>query len=300
MLVPNSSDEVKSCSIPFAAVFIILAIIIVNIYIFFSYPVQMGRIHDFKKTIADKNHLISQLEHEQKLVKPTLQRSYDIASQLTRLKAERARLLATWRAIQQKGGRTSTSVSRGAMVRTRPYILNGRSGENTQTAITSLKENQRQLTGYLNEETKAQQELLQELLAYERRLDHTPSLWPVATRVSSWFGYRRHPIYGRLILHKGVDIQARYGTRVRAAADGVVKSAGYQSGYGYAVVIGHGYGYETLYAHNSRLVVSSGQSVKKGQVISYSGNSGSSTGPHLHFEVHLGNSPINPVGYLRN
>jgi murein DD-endopeptidase MepM/ murein hydrolase activator NlpD len=90
------------------------------------------------------------------------------------------------------------------------------------------------------------------------------------------------------------------GSKVKAAADGIVKTAGYMRGYGYVVIINHSYGYETLYAHNSRILVSSGQAVKKGQIISFSGNSGSSTGPHLHYEVHINGHAVNPVSFFRN
>jgi murein DD-endopeptidase MepM/ murein hydrolase activator NlpD len=164
-----------------------------------------------------------------------------------------------------------------------------------------LKNNLGQIQGYLTEETTTQNELLDELLVYERKLDHTPSIWPVSTTfITSLFGYRFHPILGYYKEHTGVDLQAVMGSKVKAAAEGVVKYAGYMGGYGYAVIIDHGYGYETLYAHNSRILVAIGQAVKKGQVISLSGSTGESTGPHLHYEVHINGQPVNPVSFFRN
>lgn len=111
--------------------------------------------------------------------------------------------------------------------------------------------------------------------------------------ISSRFGQR----WGRL--HAGVDIAVPTGTPVRAAADGVVKFAGNNGGYGLLVTIDHGENVETRYAHNSRIVVKKGQRVKAGQVIAYSGNTGNSTGPHLHFEIRLNGKPYDPLKYIR-
>lgn len=123
-------------------------------------------------------------------------------------------------------------------------------------------------------------------------------IWPVNGVVTSPFGYRNHPIFGRAILHSGVDIGVDYGTPVHAADGGVVVEAGWISGYGYAVVIDHGNGLSTLYGHNESLAVSSGQSVSQGQVIAYAGSTGNSTGPHVHFEVRANGDPVDPSSYL--
>ena len=123
-------------------------------------------------------------------------------------------------------------------------------------------------------------------------------IWPVNGVITSPFGYREHPIFGRQILHSGIDIGVDYGTPVHAADGGVVVEAGWISGYGYAVVIDHGNGTSTLYGHNESLAVSSGQSVSQGQVIAYAGSTGNSTGPHVHFEVRVGGEPVDPNLYL--
>ncbi|MCH4178669.1 MAG: peptidoglycan DD-metalloendopeptidase family protein [Megasphaera sp.] len=123
-------------------------------------------------------------------------------------------------------------------------------------------------------------------------------IWPVNGVITSPFGYRNHPIFGRAILHSGIDIGVDYGTPVHAADSGVVVDAGWISGYGYAVVIDHGNGLSTLYGHNESLAVSSGQSVSQGQVIAYAGSTGNSTGPHVHFEVRSNGDPVDPSAYL--
>ena len=121
---------------------------------------------------------------------------------------------------------------------------------------------------------------------------------PVNAPITSNFGWRIHPIYGTRRLHAGTDFGVDEGTPVHAADGGVVVEAGWVSGYGYTVIIDHGNGMSTLYAHNSDVAVSPGQTVSKGQVVSYSGNTGGSTGPHLHFEVPINGEPTDPMGYL--
>ena len=121
---------------------------------------------------------------------------------------------------------------------------------------------------------------------------------PVNAPITSNFGWRIHPIYGTRRLHAGTDFGVDEGTPVHAADGGVVVEAGWISGYGYTVIIDHGNGMSTLYAHNSDVAVSPGQTVSKGQVVSYSGNTGGSTGPHLHFEVRINGEPTDPMGYL--
>lgn len=124
--------------------------------------------------------------------------------------------------------------------------------------------------------------------------------WPSAasTKITSQYGYRIHPIFGTRKLHRGIDIGAPMGSGVLAADDGVVLTAGYNNSYGYYITINHGSGYVTLYAHNSKLLVKSGQTVTKGQVIAKCGSTGNSTGPHIHFEVQINGSLANPLNYL--
>lgn len=117
---------------------------------------------------------------------------------------------------------------------------------------------------------------------------------PVRGRITSRFGYRVHPITHVYKLHTGVDISVPIGTPVHAAADGVVIKAGWEGAYGYAVIIDHGGGVQTLYGHCSSLLCRAGQVMKRGQVIALSGSTGYSTGPHCHFEKRVNGSPVNP------
>jgi murein DD-endopeptidase MepM/ murein hydrolase activator NlpD len=123
--------------------------------------------------------------------------------------------------------------------------------------------------------------------------------FPVGSPViTSGFGYRVHPIYGDRRLHTGVDFSAATGTPVYSGGGGVVVFAGWKSGYGNTVVIDHGGSLATLYAHNSALAVATGATVKRGQRIASAGSTGNSTGPHVHFEVRIKGTPVDPMSYL--
>ena len=119
------------------------------------------------------------------------------------------------------------------------------------------------------------------------------------SRISSYFGYRKDPLHRKLALHKGVDFAARPGTNVVAVASGIVTYAGRYGSYGNFVEIDHGNNYKTRYAHNKAVIVTKGDSVSKGQIIAKLGNTGRSTGPHLHFEVLKNDKHINPIKFLR-
>lgn len=136
-----------------------------------------------------------------------------------------------------------------------------------------------------------------DLEAQLRLLAAAPHFWPTEThRISSRFGYRT--LWGMLEFHKGIDIVVWPGTTVYATKDGTVTKAGWLSGYGWTVELEHEMGFATTYGHNSRLLVSEGDEVRAGEAIALSGNSGRSTGPHLHYEIRLNDTPVDPFKYL--
>ena len=130
-------------------------------------------------------------------------------------------------------------------------------------------------------------------------LADAPSMWPLEGRVASSFGERADPINGEGAFHPGIDIDAPWGTPVRAAGDGDVAGGTTGSGYGREVILNHGHDVETIYAHLSSIAVIPGQHVIRGQIIGYVGQTGRATGPHLHYEVRIHNVPVNPYKYLR-
>ncbi len=126
----------------------------------------------------------------------------------------------------------------------------------------------------------------------------TPKGWPVTGRITSPYGHRENPLHGGDDFHSGVDISAEQGTPVAATADGVVSFSGWGGGSGNLVVLEHGFGFSTLYAHNKSAIVKVGQRVKRGEVIAYSGSTGNSTGPHCHYEIWKDGKHVNPVSYI--
>ncbi len=131
------------------------------------------------------------------------------------------------------------------------------------------------------------------------RLAAAPTLWPVQGRITGSFGERIDPFSGEGAFHRGVDISSEVGTRIIAPADGTILFADFMNGYGRTVMIDHGNGISTLYGHMSGFAVSPGQPVHRGDTVGYVGQSGRSTGPHLHYEVRIFNTPVNPHKYLR-
>ncbi len=135
-------------------------------------------------------------------------------------------------------------------------------------------------------------------LARRSWLRAMPSILPVAGWITSGFGYRNHPQEGGYRLHAGVDVAADPGTPVRAPADGTVLFSGYKEGYGKLVILNHGYGISTVFAHNSKLFVTASTKVKRGDILSEVGSTGMSTGPHLHYEIRKNGVPVNPLSFF--
>jgi murein DD-endopeptidase MepM/ murein hydrolase activator NlpD len=152
---------------------------------------------------------------------------------------------------------------------------------------------------YLKESIKQSSESLKNLhetaALLKGRFAVTPSIWPIYGRIVSGFGYRYFPWRG---MHTGIDITAWYGNPVRVTASGVVSFVGWKGGFGKTVIVDHGYGIQTLYGHNSKLLVSVGQKVVKGQIISEIGATGFATGPHCHYEIRKNGFAISPMKYL--
>lgn len=147
----------------------------------------------------------------------------------------------------------------------------------------------------LEQQLNDQYELLSDQKAF---LDATPTRKPAVGYFTSGFGVRRSPYGGREKMHEGLDIANYPGTAIRAPADGTVVYAGAKAGYGQTLILDHGYRLETWYAHTRRILVRTGQRVRRGEAIAQLGNSGRSTGPHLHYEVRINGIPVDPLSYI--
>jgi murein DD-endopeptidase MepM/ murein hydrolase activator NlpD len=138
----------------------------------------------------------------------------------------------------------------------------------------------------------------QYLLDKESFLNSTPTILPADGWITSYFGQRMSPWAGRLKMHEGLDVGAPYGTPVYSPADGIVTFSGEKAGFGKFVQVDHGYGIETIYAHNQSLGVRSGEKVKRGSLLAAVGNTGHSTGPHLHYEVRVNGIAVDPLYFI--
>ncbi len=125
-----------------------------------------------------------------------------------------------------------------------------------------------------------------------------PSGWPINGRLMDGYGHRSDPFSGEGAMHTGVDISAPMGTQVKATGDGIIVHASWNNGYGRCVIVDHGNGYQTWYAHLSEIEVREGQEIRQGEIVGAVGNTGRSTGPHLHYEVRIHSTPVNPYRFL--
>lgn len=156
------------------------------------------------------------------------------------------------------------------------------------------------LQSHVIQQEKSFQELEEVVQNRQSLWASTPSIWPTSGWLTSTFGKRISPFSGRLSNHKGIDIAARPGTPIIAPASAVVTYSKFNGGFGRFLKLNHGYGIVTHYGHLSKVAVKVGQKVKRGDVIAYVGNTGLSTGPHLHYEVSVNRVPINPMRYILN
>lgn len=179
------------------------------------------------------------------------------------------------------------------------------SSENQFTRLASADNSPKALTSKLDKlsaEATRQEQSLQELQAYfqdqKSMLASTPSIWPTRGWVTSDFGQRLDPYTADRVMHAGLDIAAPHGKEVASPSDGTVVFAGLEGGYGNVLVIDHGYGIKTRYGHLSKILVKPGDRIKRGQIVAAVGNTGRSTGPHLHYEVRVNGIAQNPRKFI--
>jgi murein DD-endopeptidase MepM/ murein hydrolase activator NlpD len=181
-------------------------------------------------------------------------------------------------------------------------LVNSMGSTELETSIKASLDNMALRVAY---QEKSYNEIAQFIKNKEQLLAATPAIQPVSNsdlkRVASGFGYRVDPVYKTVKFHAGLDFTAPQGTPIYATANGVVSTAGnLGNGFGNHVVIRHGYGYETLYGHMFRIKVRNGTQVKRGEIIGWVGNTGKSTGPHCHYEVHKNGRVMDPVYFFYN
>ncbi len=293
MFLPGPNARVRTLSISksvIKTVFLSLAaLFVVSLYLVYEY-------NDVKDKVWELQSMREELKQEKAKVQSFALNLLDVKRQMFMLrdldtKLRRAVSLGPRDRAQQVlgiGGPDELGIQNLATM-----------GEKKQEeALKEMHEELTQLKGAASKQEASLQMLIEYFEDKRSLYASTPSVWPVRGWVTSPFGNRTSPFSGILKFHEGMDIAAQTGTPVMAPADGVVVRAGFGTGYGNMVEISHGYGLRTIYAHNSRLNVKAGQRVKRGEVISYVGDTGSSTGPHLHYEVKVNGLSVNPVKYL--
>lgn len=192
-------------------------------------------------------------------------------------------------AAAPKGGPANENFSKGYLPLYRQELL-----------ARKMHEFLRQLNVEARLEEVRQQEIMHTLRSNQNILEATPSIWPTSGWVTSGFAWRTSPFTGKREFHKGLDISAPRGTPVYAPARGSVTFAGRDGSYGLCIRLKHNASLTTRFAHLNRIAIKSGQEVTRGELIGYVGNTGRSTGPHLHYEVRLNGVPVNPKRYILN
>lgn len=286
-------QEAKSVRVPLfvikCGISILCLLIVSTIWAFVHYRelINMGSTERAELESLRKNNA-AQLKQIEELSKTTMSLQADM-ERLNSLDNEVRRIINN---DDSKGNTSRSGIERNSGKYT------GQGGPETKLTTSEIIN----VTNHLQMEVKEREESLielkQGLLDKEARTATRPSIWPTMGDVTSQFGWRNSPNDGSNDYHPGVDIANNVGTPVVATGDGKVIVSGRASGYGNLIEIDHGNGITTFYGHNSQLIVQVGQMVKKGQMIAYMGSTGNSTGPHVHYEIRVNGTPVNPANFL--
>lgn len=282
IIAPNTPHRVKQFRISLTQIYTVLFSVAVvsflSVFAFFRYMDTTTKLSSFEQLIFSHNRLKEEnLQYKE--------RTLQLAEKLANLEIV-AKNISRLTGIELDspstggiGGFTGDRSGAKDRLSLKPDLLDNlnQKSKNLETQVLVLKDN---------------------ALEQNLFLSSMPTAWPVRGYLGSAFGFRPDPVSGHREFHEGLDICAPIGTQVQAPADGVVVFAGAQRGYGYTIVISHKYGITTRYAHLSAFNIKVGQRTKKHDIIGYIGNTGRTTGPHLHFEVLIENRPVNPARFL--
>lgn len=248
--------------------------------------IRNGDINGLNSIITQQDIEISELKRTTQVVKTKLTQLYELENKIRNMVG-----------LESNENSNSTPVTSRAI----NSISNSLSEEEFYDLVDLTDDSSVDtITSLIDSEKENYDEFIKEVEKQLKYLESVPDKWPVMGRITSKFGYRRHPISNRRHFHKGLDIANTSGTDIVAAASGIVTYSGWNGGYGKVVIISHGYGYKSVYAHNKNNLVKVGDRVKKGQVIAQLGNTGKSTGPHVHFEIHYQGKQIDPLQILES
>jgi murein DD-endopeptidase MepM/ murein hydrolase activator NlpD len=298
IVVPEATSQFRQIRIPHALVYgivFLLAVLIIGVpttsYLLVKHYHHMKQVAtglpSIRKETADQKFLLEQYERD----------ISELHQVVSRLKRDNAKLM---------------NMAGVEHVPEAPIIFTGMGG-GEEHEIGSILEKFRleseeamleKIEGLSKLKTYAldQEELSHRLMEFfedqKTLLAATPSIWPVKGWLTSNFGYRKSPFTGKRTLHSGIDIANKTGTQIVSSADGIVSFSGTKGGFGKVLVIDHGYGYSTFYGHCSKLEKKVGEQIKRGDVVALLGNTGNSTGPHVHYEVRVNGVATDPMKYI--
>ena len=290
VLLPQGPGKVRSFSIPLR-----LAKVVLLCLLFATVGVSWV-IYDYGRMRSGYQEIyrLKRENVDQRIaIRSMASKLSDLEEELIRLKTfdKRLRVIAD---LEDKGNGRDQPLGVGGPSPEDEISLKG----DGQKVLKGLQERLSLLEKEIEREKASFNELHSYLLDRKVRLASTPSIWPARGWVASGFGYRVSPFTGLKQFHQGIDIANRPGTPVIAPANGVVVKVGVDYSFGKYIVISHGYGITTRYGHLSKILVKRGQRVKRGQVIGRMGNTGRSTGPHLHYEVVVNGRHVDPMRYI--
>jgi len=290
MIIPNRKSGVKKISVPKVAIRNILigatVVVLIALFVIYDYA-------SIKRDRAELARLRAQTKEQSRQLQDMGMKIDQFADRLEALRQydKQIRVLAHETNLSKK---MPLGVGGSEEVRMKDLL-----DKDHEQIIAGMRRNIEKLHEEANERERSFTELLGYLGQQKAVLASTPSLWPVKGWVTSEFGMRRSPFRSGMEFHKGLDISTRFGKEVVAPADGLVIGSGYGPQDGNYVKIDHGHGFTTVYLHLSRMTVKQGTRVNRGDVIGYVGDTGRSTGPHLHYAVLVNNVEVNPRKYLR-
>ena len=292
MLVPHHGQKIRSIRIPITAVKYTVSILcLLSVF-------MVGIFIDYHRTLSTASAQTGELEILRKNNSAQVSQIEQLARTTTILQVDMERLNALDAEIRGIINNEDTVTSRAGLVR--PSVnYKGQGGSQLQSDIKSIDNAAIHLQAAVKVREQDLIELKQELLARRARLEFTPSIWPTSGDITSRFGWRNSPFGNGSDWHPGIDIANSSGTPIVATAEGEVVQSEWYGGYGNMVQVNHGNGITTVYGHNSQNLVHPGQVVKKGEVIAYLGSTGYSTGPHVHYEVRVNGTAVNPDTFLR-
>jgi len=305
LLVPHSSRPSVAIPLSSRMVQVVCAVLIVAFFSLTVFAARYAQLASYLDELRELRVLTVAQEERLKLLQSTATELSDRLRDLAKLDDELRQLLslepAPTRVEQLLTGSRPVTIAGGPPSSTPDAAVS--SSAVLETSLLAKAGYLADAFAVLREEMEERVTSLEDLrvaavehLAYEAA---RPSIWPTNGYITSGYGYRSAPFGGYRQFHPAVDIAAPVGTPVVATGDGRVTFSGWQHDLGNTVIIDHGYNFETLYAHVAKVVVAVGDHVQKGQVIAYVGSTGRSTGPHLHYEVHLRGKHVNPRPYLR-